>query len=69
MVQVASPAHPLAALDGPLPNEVLREHVQIVLTDRGSLTKGQDFGVFSNRTWRVADLLAKQCNTIWPPDG
>jgi DNA-binding transcriptional LysR family regulator len=56
---VASPTHPLAAHPGPIPTSVLSEHVQLVLSDRSSLTKGMDLGVFSPRTWRLSDLGAK----------
>jgi DNA-binding transcriptional LysR family regulator len=38
---------------------MLREHTQLVLSDRSKLTEGQDFGVFSPRTWRLGDLGAK----------
>jgi DNA-binding transcriptional LysR family regulator len=31
-----------------------------VLTDRSALTGGRDYGVLSGRTWRLADLGAKQ---------
>ena len=30
-----------------------------MLTDRTTLSSGREFGVFSNRTWRLADLGAK----------
>jgi DNA-binding transcriptional LysR family regulator len=33
--------------------------VQLVLTDRSTLTEGQDFGVLALRTWRLGDLGAK----------
>ncbi len=33
--------------------------MQLVLTDRSDLTQGQDFGVLSPETWRLADLGAK----------
>ena len=46
-------------MEGPLGQEVLREHVQLVLTDRSALTAGRDFGVTAVRTWRIADLGAK----------
>jgi DNA-binding transcriptional LysR family regulator len=38
---------------------VARRHVQLVLTDRSTLTEGQDFGVFADQTWRLGDLGAK----------
>jgi DNA-binding transcriptional LysR family regulator len=59
MIRVAAPHHPLAAHTGPIPEAVLAEHVQLVLTDRSELTAGRDFGVMSHRTWRLADLGAK----------
>jgi DNA-binding transcriptional LysR family regulator len=59
MVFVASPAHPLASLKGPVPERVLSEHRQLVLTDRSELSQGKEFGVFSANTWRLADLGAK----------
>jgi DNA-binding transcriptional LysR family regulator len=56
---VASPDHALSAMPEPIPALALREQVQIVLTDKSSLTEGRDFGVLSNQTWRVSDLGAK----------
>jgi DNA-binding transcriptional LysR family regulator len=59
LIHVAASDHPLAAFKGPVPTEELAHHVQLVLTDRSSLTAGREFGVFSPRTWRLADLGAK----------
>jgi DNA-binding transcriptional LysR family regulator len=59
MITVASPDHPLAKQNHPLTACDLANHVQLVLTDRTDLSKGQEFGVFSPRTWRLADLGAK----------
>jgi DNA-binding transcriptional LysR family regulator len=59
MVMVAAPEHPLALQSGPLGQCELSKHVQLVLTDRTELSAGQEFGVFSPRTWRLADLGAK----------
>jgi DNA-binding transcriptional LysR family regulator len=59
MVWVAAPAHPLARVRAPIPEASLSEHVQLVLTDRSTLTVGHDFNVRSGRTWRLADLGAK----------
>ncbi|WP_431285247.1 LysR family transcriptional regulator [Humitalea sp. 24SJ18S-53] len=59
LIHVAAAHHPLAAISGPVPTEELARHVQLVLTDRSSLTAGREFGVFSPRTWRLADLGAK----------
>src|SRR5215468_6743968 len=58
-VHVTSPRHPLASYRRPIPSTELAKHVQLVLTDRSALTKGREFGVFSPRTWRLADLGAK----------
>ena len=60
LIPVVAPDHPLAALDPPIETHILRQHVQLVLTDRAELTAGRDFGVLSSRTWRLADLGAKQ---------
>jgi DNA-binding transcriptional LysR family regulator len=37
----------------------MREHIQLVLSDRSELTKSIDFAVVSPRTWRLSDLGAK----------
>src|SRR6185369_13043073 len=60
LIPVVAPTHPLAAIDGPIDTETLYEHIQLVLTDRSTLTAGRDHGVLSGRTWRLADLGAKQ---------
>ena len=59
LVPVAAPSHPLASLRGRISRDALRDHVQLVLTDRSRLTEGRDFTVFSARTWRLADLGAR----------
>lgn len=58
LIPVAAPTHPLAS-DYPQMPGAGREHVQLVLTDRSSLTEGQEFAVTGTRTWRLADLGAK----------
>jgi hypothetical protein len=45
-----------ALLDGP---GELAKHIQLVLTDRSTPSKGQDLGVLSPRSWRLADIGAK----------
>ncbi len=60
LITVVAPSHPLAAIEGPIETHVLQNHVQLVLTDRSALTAGRDYGVLSGRTWRLADLGAKQ---------
>jgi len=59
MVPVASPDHPLGKMEGIIPTEVARDHIQLVLTDRSQLTSGQNFGVIALRDWRLGDLGAK----------
>lgn len=59
LIPVAAPSHPLALLEGPLTADQLRDHVQLVLTDRSPLTEGRDHGVVAARTWRLGDLGAK----------
>jgi DNA-binding transcriptional LysR family regulator len=59
IVPVVAPTHPLAAWRGPIPTATLREHVQLVLTDRSALTDGIEVAVLSTTTWRLADLGAK----------
>jgi len=59
IVMVAAPGHPLARLPGRLTPEMLRDHVQLVLTDRTSPHNRRDYGVFASQTWRLADLSAK----------
>jgi DNA-binding transcriptional LysR family regulator len=58
LVPVASPEHPLARISSIPPGEA-RDHIQLVLSDRSPNTQGQDFGVFSLKTWRLGDLSAK----------
>jgi DNA-binding transcriptional LysR family regulator len=59
LIHVTAPGHPLASYGGPIPPSELAKHVQLVLTDRSTLSKGKEFGVLSPRTWRLADLGAK----------
>lgn len=60
MAQVCAASHRLAAVDGPIGEDALRDEIQIVVTDRSSLTEGLDRGVLSERTWRIADLHTKR---------
>jgi DNA-binding transcriptional LysR family regulator len=59
MVFVAAPSHPLGQLEGVIREADLQAQVQLVLTDRTELSKGQEFQVISPRNWRLADLGAK----------
>ncbi|XUM24726.1 substrate-binding domain-containing protein [Bradyrhizobium oligotrophicum S58] len=58
-LMVASPRHPLAEHRGAIPPDVLKAHIQLVLTDRSRLTEGKDLRVYSPKTWRLSDLGAK----------
>jgi DNA-binding transcriptional LysR family regulator len=58
LIPVAAPFHPLAGRRAARPGDA-RGHVQLVLSDRSTLTAGQDFGVLARETWRVADLSSK----------
>jgi DNA-binding transcriptional LysR family regulator len=58
LIPVAAPSHPLAAMSGSAPGAA-RDFVQLVLTDRSTLTEGRDFSVMGIRTWRLADLGSK----------
>jgi DNA-binding transcriptional LysR family regulator len=58
LVPVAAPNHALAQASTHAPGSA-RRHVQLVLSDRSSLTEGHDFGVIGRRTWRIADLGTK----------
>jgi DNA-binding transcriptional LysR family regulator len=57
LLPVAAPSHPLTI--GPNAPGAARNHTQLVLTDRSTLTEGRDFGVIGARSWRLADLGAK----------
>lgn len=59
MVTVVAPSHALARHKGRVHARDLERHVQLVLTDRTTLTSGRSYGVFSPLIWRLADLGAK----------
>ncbi|MEA2824694.1 MAG: hypothetical protein QOF03_1176 [Alphaproteobacteria bacterium] len=59
MVTVVAPTHPLASYKGVIPKSELQKHVQLVLTDRSTLSDGQNYGVFSQNAWKLADMGAK----------
>lgn len=58
-VTVVAPSHPLAKQTGVILRADTARYVQLVLTDRSTLTEGRTFGVFSPQIWRLADLGAK----------
>lgn len=53
LIPVAAPGHPLAR------GGAIGDQVQLVLSDRSTLSAGKDFSVISPRTWRLGDLGAK----------
>jgi DNA-binding transcriptional LysR family regulator len=57
LIPVAAPSHPLAGR-AHAPGAA-RNFVQLVLTDRSTLTEGRDFSGIGVRTWRLADLGSK----------
>src|SRR6201991_5189165 len=60
LVTVVAPTHPLASYKkGVIPQSELQRHVQLVLTDRSTLSQGQSFGVLSKNVWRLADMGAR----------
>lgn len=60
MTPVAAPGHPLALYPRRVPLAVVREHIQLVISDISDMTKGKDFGVFAYRTWRMTDMATKR---------
>ena len=58
-MMVAAPDHPLVRHESPVPQDQLRAHVQLVLTDRVGSRALRDYTVFSARTWRVDDIETK----------
>ncbi len=59
MVTVCGPAHPLAAMDGPIRREEFGRHIQLVVTDNQPDAQKTQQGVASGRQWWVNDLGAK----------
>ena len=55
-VPVVAADHPLAAAPAPLARDVLERHVQLILTDRSTLSAGMSGGIVSTRIWRFVDL-------------
>jgi len=53
LIPVAAPDHALAR------GAAIRDQVQLVLSDRSTLSAGKEFSVISPRTWRLGDLGAK----------
>jgi DNA-binding transcriptional LysR family regulator len=58
LIPVAAPSHRLASSPANAPGTA-RNYVQLVLTDRSTLTQDRDFGVMGVKSWRLADLGSK----------
>lgn len=58
LIPVAAPDYPLA--QAPIAPGESRKHLQLVLSDRSTLTQGREFSVLSPHTWRLGDLGAKR---------
>lgn len=58
-VPVAVPGHPLAQEPAPVPLAIVREHLQIVITDLSEHTRGRDFHVHAFDVWRVTEAITK----------
>lgn len=54
-VPVVAAGHPLALEPEPLSRETLERHLQLVLTDRTTLSSGFSGSIFGTRIWRFAD--------------
>ena len=59
MVPVVAAGHPLAAEPGPIANERLEPHTQLVLTDRTPLTHNSSGGILAPHVWRFADMATR----------
>lgn len=59
MVPVAAPSHALAQSAQMPTAAVIREYLQLILLDPGSLTQEVDFAVTGVRTWRVTEFATK----------
>lgn len=59
MVPVVASNHPLAAATAPIVRADLEKEVQLVLTDRTTVSNGLGGGIVSFRTWRFADLATR----------
>lgn len=55
-VAVAVHDHPLAKLPPNFPNEAMRDHLQIVVSDPKAVGDGRVFGVSAVNQWRVSDV-------------
>lgn len=56
LVAVAAPDHPLARFKRPFAPELLRDHLQLVLSSRAEVQDRRDYGVLAVKRWRVTDM-------------
>jgi DNA-binding transcriptional LysR family regulator len=56
LVAVAAADHPLAKIKGTFAPELLRDHLQLVLSSRTEVLDRRDYGVHAVRHWRIADM-------------
>jgi DNA-binding transcriptional LysR family regulator len=56
LVAVAAADHPLAKIKGSFAPELLRDHLQLVLSSRTEVLDRRDYGVHAVRHWRIADM-------------
>lgn len=56
LVALAAPDHPLAQLKRSFAPELLRDHLQLVLSSRAEMRDRRDYGVHAVRRWRVSDI-------------
>ena len=56
LVAVAAPDHPLARFKRPFAPELLRDHLQLVLSSRAEVQDRRDYGVLAVKRWRVTDI-------------
>jgi len=56
LVAVAAPGHALAQLKGRFAPELLRDHLQLVLSARSEVRDRRDYGVHAVRRWRITDI-------------
>jgi DNA-binding transcriptional LysR family regulator len=56
LVAVAAANHPLAKIKGSFAAELLRDHLQLVLSSRTEVLDRRDYGVHAVRHWRIADM-------------
>ena len=48
--------HPLAKIKGRFAPELLRDHLQLVLSSRSEVFDRRDYGIHAVRHWRIADM-------------